>query len=153
MTLPYKGKEGENIIKKMNKELKNVIQSNIKLLITFKSRKLESFFGVKDKTNPKHKHNIVYMGSCPDCKKKYIGETKCRFEKRIIEHNKRDKNSHLLKHSNESKHKRVWLNDFTILGNGFSSNFKRKISESLLIKEHKPELNVQKDSYILKLFN
>ena len=59
LTLPYKGKEGENIIKKMNKELKNVIQSNIKLLITFKSRKLESFFGVKDKTNLKHKHNIV----------------------------------------------------------------------------------------------
>ena len=58
-TLPYKGKEGENIKKKMSKELKNAIQSNIKFLITFNSRKLESFFVVKDKTNCKDKHNVV----------------------------------------------------------------------------------------------
>ena len=75
-----------------------------------------------------------------------------RLSARIIEHNKRDKHSHSLKHSNESKHKRVCLKDFTILGNGFNSKFKRKISESLMIKEHKPDLKLQKDSN-LKLFN
>ena len=41
----------------------------------------------------------------------------------------------------------VWLDDFKILGSGYSSDFKRKISEALYIKELRPELSIQKDSY------
>ena len=64
-----------------------------------------------------------------------------------------DKNSHLLKHANNDKHHRVRLENFKVLGKNYNSNFKRKISESLFIKEYKPDLNVQKDSYRLKLYN
>ena len=67
-------------------------------------------------------------------------------------HNKKDKNSHLLKHAKSKKHKRVSLPDFKILNSGYTTDFKRKISESLYIKKHKPEINIQKDAYILKLF-
>ena len=52
-----------------------------------------------------------------------------------------------------NNHHRVWMDDFKILGSGYNSNFKRKISEALFIKEKKPNLNVQKDAYPLKLYH
>ena len=45
------------------------------------------------------------------------------------------------------------MDDFEIVGSGYSSNFKRKISESLFIKKLKPDLNVQKESLRLSLYN
>ena len=36
---------------------------------------------------------------------------------------------------------------------GYKSDFRKKISEALHIKELKPDLNVQKDAYRLKVFN
>ena len=52
-----------------------------------------------------------------------------------MDHNTRDKNSHLLKHSREKNHQHVWENDFKVLGNNYRSNFKRKISEALFTKQ------------------
>ena len=66
--------------------------------------------------------------------KSYVGETDRRIEKRIMDHNKRDKNSHLLKPSREKNNQHVWENDFKVLGNNYPSNFKMKINEALLIK-------------------
>ena len=64
-----------------------------------------------------------------------------------------DKNSHLLKHSREKNHQHVWENDFKVLGNNYRSNFKRKISEALFIKQLKPSLNVKEKSIQLQLYN
>ena len=38
----------------------------------------------------------------------------------------------------------MWENDFKILGNKYQSNIKRKISESLCIRQFKPALNAHK---------
>ena len=65
----------------------------------------------------------------------------------MIQHNRADINSHLLKHANEMGHKIVWLEDVKVLRSGYSSDFKRKISESLFINEFKPDLNVQKRAF------
>ena len=46
-----------------------------------------------------------------------------------------DKNSHLLKHAHEKAHIHVWENGFKILGNNYQSNIRRKISESLYIRQ------------------
>ena len=85
-----------------------------------------------------------YHGKCHDksCNSHYGGQTKCRIGKRVIQHNRTDINFHLLKHANDVMHERVWLEDFKVLGSGNSSDFKRKISESLFINELKPDLNV-----------
>ena len=64
-----------------------------------------------------------------------------------------DKNSHLLKHSREKNHQHVWENDFKVLGNTYCSNFKRKITEALFIKQLKPSLNVKEKSIQLQLYN
>ena len=66
--------------------------------------------------------------------KSYVGETDRRIERRIMDHNKRDKNSHLLKLSREKNHQHMWENNFKVLGTDYPSNFKMKINEALLIK-------------------
>ena len=72
---------------------------------------------------------------------------------RMMEHNSKDAKSHMLIHSKKTKHRRAFLPNLKIVGSGYRTNFKRKISEALFIKELKPDLNVQKDAYTLKLFN
>ena len=158
LNLPYAGNKGENVVTKMKKDITKVLKKekkNISVRIIYQATKLGARFPVKDKTQPEHMHNVVYKAICPNkkCQSHYNGQTRCRLGKRIIQHNRTDKQSHLLKHANATRHRRVWLNDFKIIGKGYKSNFKRKISESLFIKENKPDLNVQKDAYKLSLFN
>ena len=138
------------IINKINKEKKIVSISTI-----YRSSKLSSRFSLKDKTNIEHMHNVVYHAKCSNkkCHSHYGGQTKCRIKKRVLQHRNTDRNSHLFKHAENTKHKRVDIDDFKILGKGYSSDFKRKISEALFIKKHTPDLNIQKDSYKLSLFN
>ena len=63
---------------------------------------------------------ITHHGKCHDksCSSHYGGQTKCRVEKRVIQHNRKDINSHLLKHANEMGHERVWLEDFNPISPG-----------------------------------
>ena len=67
--------------------------------------------------------------------------------------NKRDKNSHILKHSREEGQNHVWDKDFQVLGNNYCSALKRKISEALMIKQLKPSLNVKEQSIRLHFYN
>ena len=55
-------------------------------------------------------------------------------------HVKRDKNSHMIKHSHEEDHSHVWDKEFQVLHNNYCSAFKRKIREALLMKQLKPSL-------------
>ena len=158
LTLPYAGNIGEKIVKQMQKYVRQSVNTeNRKVTINamYRSRKLSTRFNIKDKTKLEHMHNIVYYVPCPNkkCDDDYTGETKRRIENRTDEHSKKDKNSHVLQHSIATKHNRVSLKNFKILGQGYRTNFRRKISESLYIKQLKPSLNVQKDSYKLALFN
>ena len=141
-------------MKKMKKNLKKA-NDKMKVRIVYDAKKLGSKFKVKDETQPKHQHNIVYHATCANkkCESNYIGETGRRLIVRATDHNRRDKQSHLLKHAQDTKHRRVWLQDFRIIGSGYKSKFKRRISEALYIKGNKPDLNIQKDAYRLALYN
>ena len=155
LNLPYGGIRGENLITKMKKDIGNKLGNNVKLRVTYTARKLGSKFQLKDPIKKEHLHNITYNVDCPnqECQSTYIGQTKSRCNKRIMDHNGRDKSSHVWKHSKEKSHTRIWMKDATVLGKGYKNDFNRKISESLFIRELKPDLNVQKDAYKLKLFN
>ena len=152
LCVPYAGRKGEALMKKLKRDLKQSLPDNVKAQITYKATKLQTKFQVKDEIQFENQHNITYLATCRKCGQRYIGETKCRCKNRVMQHNKRDKNSLLLKHAKSTKHRRVWLPDFKIIGKGYKTDFKRKISESLHIKRHKPEINIQKDAYKLKLF-
>ena len=99
--------------------------------------------------------NLWPHSKCPSqgYHKSYIGETNKCIVERIQDHNNRDKNSNLLKHAQEKHHTPVWENDFKILANNYQSNIKRKISESLYIRQLKPTLNAHEKSIPLHLFN
>ena len=53
-----------------------------------------------------------------------------------MDHNKRNKISHLLKHAREIQHTHVWKDDIKILNGNDKSSAKRKISEALYILGH-----------------
>ena len=83
----------------------------------------------------------------------HVGETKRRIVETIKDHNSKDNSSNLLKHTRENVHTHVWEKDFQILGNNYQSNFKRKISESLFIKQLNPTLIVNEKLITIHLFN
>ena len=158
LSLPYAGIKGEQIMGKLRKDIRNIdpaSKSKGKVRIVYTARRLSTKFPVKDKTPSEHLHNVVYHATCPNkkCSSQYTGETNCRLQKRVIQHNKKDEKSHILIHSKKTKHRRVWMKDFKILGNGYSSKYKRKISEALFIKRLKPDLNIQKEALKLFLYN
>lgn len=155
LSLPFNGTKGEHIVNKMKKNIKKFLKPNVSTRIVYKSSKLASKFKIKDKVNFIHKNNIVYLCRCPEdsCIETYIGETNRRIQERILDHNGRDKNSHVYKHSNNVNHKHVWLDDFEILDSNYTSTYKRKLSESLFIKKYNSTLNTQENSVKLNLFN
>ena len=81
----------------------------------------------------------------------YVGETDRRSIERIIDHNRRDRKLHLLKHARDENHTRVWEQDFKILGSNYQSSIQRKISESLFIRQLKPTLKQKEKSFPLHL--
>ena len=93
----------------MKRKRKKSIPSNVKTCITYEGRKLSTQSPVKDRTKFEHRDNIVSFSRFPNVtyNKTYVGERNRRIKERIIYHNKRDKNSHLLKHAREIEHTRV----------------------------------------------
>ena len=156
MKLPYAGERGCSIIKSLKKHLKQTLPANIKADIVYTGTKLSSqLSNIKDSTPFEEQHDLIYHSICnnENCNDDYIGEIARRLKERVKDHNGRDKSSHLVKHSIESGHDPVCNENFRILDRGYSNTFKRKVAEALLIKKHKPTLNVQEKSVKLELFN
>ena len=58
------------------------------------------------------------------------------------------------RHTLQSGHPSLSLNEFKIFGKGFDNNrVKKKVSEALFIKQYCPILNTQENSIVLELFN
>ena len=79
------------------------------------------------------------------CTVNYIGR-----KIKHIDHINGNKFSNLLEH--EKCHTHVWESDFKIIGNNYQSNYKRKVTDFLFIKQLKPTLNFNETSIILHLF-
>lgn len=152
LILPFKGPTGVTVVKKLKNSLKHTLPANVQPRILYRSKKLSSFFSLKDRTNKQHRHDVVYRYKCSGngCSESYIGETKCRLEKRIAQHYGGDKRSHVYQHTMESGHPPASIDDFTILDHT-KGYYRRTISEALHIRELKPTLNKQGQSIPLKL--
>ena len=101
LMIPYQGGKGEQVIKSVRKTIKRLLPSNIKVQVSFTGNKLSSCFNIKDKTKFEHRHDVIYLGTCPEttCNDNYIGEAKRRIFERVKDYNGRDFKSHLLKHA------------------------------------------------------
>ena len=137
MKLPYAGKKGCSIIKSLKKYLKKTLPANIEADIIFTGTKLSSqLHNIKDPTPFKERHEQTYSVCNNDnCNDDYIGEIAWRLIERLKDHNRRDKSSHLNKHSIESGHDPVCHGNFRILDKGYNNVFKGKVAEALLIKK------------------
>ena len=95
-----------------------------------------------------HQHDIVYYVKCPEsqCSEDYTGETARGLSGRVLDHNGRN--------AIEKCHKYSKIEDFNVIGKSYRNNtFKRKVAESLPIKDVRPTLNTHEKSAPLKLFN
>ena len=154
--MPYSGKQGKKIVTKMKKYDRKTLRENIQTIVIYQIKKLSTNLHVKDKTKFYYQSNLVSYGKYPNqtYTEDYIEESDCRIKDRIIDRNKRDKNSHILKHSREEGHSNVWDKNLKVLGSIYRSAFKRKISEALKqLKQLKPSINVKEKSIQLHFHN
>ena len=64
----------------------------------------------------------------------------------MMKHADKENKSHMLKHTLQSGHPSVSKNDFRILQKGYNNKkVKRKIPEALLIRKHRPSLNIHEN--------
>ena len=156
LKLPYAGKEGEGIVKSLKNTLRRNLPDNQEVRIVHNGTKLSKHFNIKDKIDEKHRSNIIYYK--PECKNKkckkgsYVGETARRRIIRTEEHAGKDKESWIFKHSSSTKHPKAKDGDFKILDMNYQDRRKRKLAEAMYIRDLKPALNKQKDSFKLTLF-
>ena len=153
---PIKVKTGQHLIKSMKRRISRLLPPEIKTQVAYTGKKLSTCFNVKDQNKFEHQQDVVYYADCPNekCRENCIGASGRRISERIKDHNSRDLKSHILRHSLESGNVNVSYEDFKIIAKNFNSNhWKRKIAESLLIKEKRSTLNTYFKSVPLKLFN
>ena len=148
--LPYMGEKGDKILKSLTRK----IPDNVKPKVVYKGTKLATFFSAKDNIKKLHCSNLIYYykGSGGDEKDDYTGETKVRLGKRIKQHIREDKESAIFKNFQDKNIDPPTQEDFSILGKNYTNRLKRRIAESLFLKENKSTLNIQQDAYQLKLF-
>ena len=127
-------------------KLEEYTNYKIKFRYSWKTRKLQSLFPLKDPIV--YKANVIYKGTCT-YKEFYIGETKHNWEVRWNEHCSLKKSSevgdHLLVNPD---HNITWQ----IIAKAPAQTFKRKILEAFYIRKLKPTLNSQIDIKITHLF-
>ena len=156
LVLPYKGIQGKHTLKHIKRKINKILPEYKNMQLVYTGTKLGTKFNVKDKTKKEHHHDLTYSVKCPmkNCLESYNGETGRKLIERVNEHSGKDINSHMFKHSIAANHPTVRLDDFTVLSSCYRNRkFKRKLSESLFIKQNRPMLNKHGTSVPLKLFN
>ena len=152
--LPYKGFKGDKLVKRLKKLLTSILPKNVVPRMVYQGKKLASFFPIKDKVSSIHSSDLVYGYHVPGKETEsyhYIGETSVRHETRVYQHGYTDKKSAIYKHSHEHDYVAAPSN-FSILASGYHKWFDRKLCEALFVRDHKPFLNIQKNSHKLELF-
>ena len=156
LKVPYAGPKGETLLKDLNNTLQKNLPEKIKCRVVQTGTKLSRNFNIKDKIDQKHLSDFIYRRDCKNKKCKrgdYVGETARRKVIRTAEHGGKDKDSWIFKHSTTTKHPRAKDEDFEVLATNYPDRRRRKLAEAMFIRDLKPSLNKQKESYKLVLFN
>ena len=85
-SLPYKGKQSENVILCLRNTLDKILPQNVKPRFVYTATKLSAKFEIKDKTKDEHKHDLVYYAKCGECDENYVEETGRRLPDRVEKH-------------------------------------------------------------------
>ena len=73
---PYKGSDTLHIISSMRKQVNGALPDDIKIIVSYRGKKLSACFNVKDTTVFNHENDIAYYAKCPEesCPHYYVGE-------------------------------------------------------------------------------
>ena len=121
LVLPYKGERGQRIIKSINTAVKKILPQNHVTQNVYKSKKLGSYFNIKDSTKLKNQHDLTYFMQCPgvNCNETYLEET-ARLQERVLEHAGKDRKSTMVKPSMDTGHPLACMENFQVLTKGFN---------------------------------
>ena len=163
MSLPYAGKEAENVVTRCKKRLFKLFKKEVKVVfrIQFQATKLSFFTSNKDRIPLLSNSSLVYRYTCPGCSKTYIGKTESTLFNRTKQHGWTDKQSAVNKHFESCNHWKEIV-DMLCINGGEIDAMRLQINtvrdnteiirrsnnwlnlaflESLSIKEEQPELN------------
>lgn len=145
----------------VRKQLRTLLQNNypqMKFTFVFNnSNTIANFLKQPTRCHSDVCSNVVYLSTCPDCQVRYVGSTSRWLRHRILEHKGRSfrtglplsRPSFLAIREHSHNHSHPFSNtDFNILAT-HSSRQDLIISESLLIRKMKPELNNSTTATIL----
>ena len=160
IVLPYYGLLSYSIRKSLHKLLKQCYPNTIFRFIFTNSKTIGTMFKHKEPLPSNLISNIVYQFDCPQCKMRYIGETKRNLSLRVPEHRGLSPrtgrpistpfSSSIRNHSEQTNHP-FSSTDFKILHKA-RNPFDLLILESLYIKHLTPELNSNTASIPLLTF-
>ena len=156
LVLPYKGERAQRIIKLINKAVKKILPQNHVTQNVYKSKKLGSYFNIKDPTKLEHQYDLTYFTQCPgvNCNETYLGKQPEDYKKVPLNMLEKTENPTWLNIVWTQIRPPVCMQDFQILTKRFNQcKFKRKICEALLVIKHQPTLNAQEHSVTHELFN
>ena len=150
--LPYIGKMSVTTQTKIKELVSKYCKPDVKTRIIFTTKRIGSYFGLKDTIGKEMSSNVVYKFVCASCNACYIGETTKRYVDRAGEHLHTDKASAIYQHLRSSN---ACLganseNSFSILDKA-PTQYQLKIKEALHIEKLKPVLNKQKKSIKVEL--
>jgi len=150
LQLPYLGSISNNIRQELSSFIWHKAVMNVKLHCILSTRKLQSWLSIKDRQALLNRFNVVYKLTC-SCGASYIGQTQRNLINRIEEH-RTSPSSSVCRHLQANSDHRVNFHNPEVIGS--DNNWRRlQILESLLIQEHKPEVNANIPSIPLCIFN
>ena len=145
--LPYIGNFSTLVKSKVQKIIKKYCKSTTSVQLIFTSKKISSYFSLKDNLPSHIIPYVVYKYECANCKICYIGETTKQFIVRINEHLHTDKNSAIYKHlKNDSDcNSLCGIESFKIIDRA-PTEYQLRIKEAFYIQKFHPSLNKQSES-------
>ena len=75
LRLPYAGRDGKAICKRLIRKLKRCLNTNVQFKILYETKKLSSIVSSKDPVPTGQKSHVIYKFTCPGCGHDYIGKT------------------------------------------------------------------------------
>ena len=151
LQLPCLGSVSNNIRQEFSSFIWQKAVVNVKLRCFQNTRKYQSWFSVnKDRQAFLNRYNVVYRLTC-SCGASYIGQTQ-RNVINCIEERRTSLSSSACRHWQANPDHRVDFHNPEVFGS--NNNWRRlQILESLLIQEHKHELNAHIPPMLPCIFN
>ena len=84
--IPYLGRKGEFLFKKLLKKLQRNLTEPVKFVVVYQTKKASYFPAKKDKVPDLQRSNLIYKFTCPGCNESYIGKTERNLNARLNEH-------------------------------------------------------------------